>query len=482
VGWSKFATKAAITAESERRRRMLIRPRVAVVGGGISGLATAHHLRRTASDSLDITLYESNQRLGGKVHTRRLLDIPVDAGADTIGTRPPELRGLIDELGLADAVVAPGTSDNYLWSRGRLRSIPAGAPLGLSARPWRLLRSGLLSPAGLLRAGLDLMLPSTRFTADPSIGDVVRARFGDEVCERLLEPLLSAAYAGRIDELSARSTVPEIEALARSHRSLYLALLRQMRGRPATADAALTTLDGGLGRLIDALAGALTGCDVRTGATVSAVEHAGRGYRLRLERGPAHEVDAVVLAVPAYVAADLVQPIGPAMSGVLREVHYRDIATVTLAYPHHALTRQLDAAGFLVPPTDDRLLFSCTWLTAKWPPMGRHPVTLIRGLIGGNRDAGTSMSDEALARRVHEELVDAMGLAAPPVRALVSRWPRAIPQYAVGHQDRLDQIDSALSTLPRLYLTGAGYRGASLARCVAQAYRAARSVATELET
>jgi len=455
------------------------RPRVAVVGGGISGLATAHHLRRTALDSLEITLIEADERLGGKVHTRRLLDIPVEAGPDTIGVRPPQLRGLIDDLGLAGAVVAPGTSGSYLWSRGRLRRVPSGALLGLSGRPWPLLRSGLLSPLGVLRAGMDLLLPRTRLPVDPSVGDVVRARFGDQVCERLVEPMLAGAHSGRVDELSARSTVPEVEALARAHRSLYLALLRQ-RGGPAPSGPAFITLDGGLGRLIDALADALADCDLRLGTAVSAVERTGDGYRLRLDRGAPLEVDAVVLAVPAYVAADLLAAISPTLSSALRAVRYSDIATITLAYPHHAVTRPLDATGFLVPPAEGRLLLGCTWLPAKWPPLAGHAVVPIRCLIGGQGDTGASVSDEVLTHRVHEALVEAMGLAAPPVEAVVQRWPQGIPQYTVGHQERLDRIDSALAALPGLYLTGAAYRGASLARCVAQAQQTASSVAGAL--
>jgi oxygen-dependent protoporphyrinogen oxidase len=348
--------------------------------------------------------------------------------------------------------------------------------LGLSGRPWQMLRSGLLSPLGVLRAAMDLLLPRTRLPVDPSVGDVVRARFGDQVCERLVEPMLAGAYSGRVDELSARSTVPEVEALAREHRSLYLALLGQ-RGGPAPSGPAFTTLDGGLGRLIDALADALADCDLRLGTAVSAVERAGSGYRLRLDRGAPLEADAVVLAVPAYAAADMLAAVSPTISDALRGVRYSDIATVTLAYPRHAVTRPLDATGFLVPPAEGRLLVGCTWLPAKWPQLAGHAVTPIRCLIGRWDDAGAAMSDEVLTRRVHEALVEAMGLAAPPVEAVVQRWPRGIPQYTVGHQERLDRIDSALAALPGLYLTGAAYRGAGLARCVAQAQQTASSVA-----
>jgi oxygen-dependent protoporphyrinogen oxidase len=219
---------------------------------------------------------------------------------------------------------------------------------------------------------------------------------------------------------------------------------------------------------------------MRIGTGVNAVETFGGGYRLRLDRGEALVADGVVLAVPAFVAADLVEAINPAMSGVLRQVRYRDMATVTLAYPHHAIPRPLDATGFLVPPTEGRLLAGCTWLPAKWPQLSGYPVSPIRCLISGDRATDATVPDSVLTRRVHDELAAAMGLTAPPVSAVVARWPQAVPEYTVGHQDRLDTIDSALSAMPGLYLTGAGYRGASLARCVAQAYQTAWSVAAAL--
>jgi oxygen-dependent protoporphyrinogen oxidase len=426
-----------------------------------------------APDSLAVTLIEADQHLGGKVRTRPLLGIPVEAGPDTIGLHPAHLRSLIDDLGLGGAVVAPGTSGSYLWSRGRLRRIPSGAMLGLSGRPWPLLRSGLLSPLGVLRAGMDLLLPRRPLPADPSIGDVVRARFGDQVCERLVEPMLAGTHSGRIDELSAPVAVPEIDALARAHRSLYLALLRQ-RGGPVLSGPAFTTLDGGLGQLVAALAEALADCELQLGTAVRTVERAGAGYRLRLDRGAPLEVDAVVLAVPAYVAADLVAAISPTMRDALQGVPYSDIATITLAYPHDAVIRPLDATGFLVPPAEGRLLLGCTWLPAKWPQLAAYAVTPIRCLVGGG--AVVTDTDDVLISRVHRELVAAMGLAAPPIGGVVHRWPRGIPQYTVGHQRRLDQIDGALAALPGLYLTGAAYRGASLARCVAQAQQTASNI------
>jgi oxygen-dependent protoporphyrinogen oxidase len=404
------------------------------------------------------------------------MDVSVDTGPDTISARPPVLRGLIEDLGLADAVVTPGVSGSYLWSRGRLRRVPTGPLLGVSVSPWQLLRSQLLSPLGIVRAGLDLVLPRTRLAADPSVREVFHSRLGEQVCQRLVAPMLAGAYSGSIDQLSAHSVVSEFEALARNNRSLYLAMRRHATRKQGSGPM-FTTLQGGLGRLIDALRAELADCDVRLGTAVSMVEKTARGYLLGLGGDARLEADAVVIAAPAHAAAGMLDTLSPTIASALRSISYSDITTVTLAYPPDAINRPLDATGFLVPPVDGRLLQGCTWLSAKWPPLGGHPFTPIRCLLG---ERAASMSDQDLTRRVHEELVEAMGVTKAPLDAVITRWSRALPQYTLGHQSRLEGIDLALASLPGLYLTGAAYRGAGVAYCVAQAQQTANNVAANL--
>lgn len=457
-------------------------PRVAVVGGGVSGLATAYFLRhREGRARCEVTLIEADERLGGKILTRHAGGLPVDAGPDAFLAGSPPLRTLVTDLGLATSLVAPAVRGAYVWSRGQLRPLPPGAQFGLPERLLPLLRSGLLSPFGVLRASLDLVLPRRRWSGDPSVGELLRSRFGREVFERLVEPLLGGVHAGRADVLSAYSTVPQIDALRRRDRSLYLGLRRSRRRAGQSSGSPLQTVDGGLGRVVDALAEAIGDCDVRVGVAVTALHRVGERYRLELEPAASVDADAVVVATPAFAAADLVEPFSPAAAMGLREIPYVDVASVTLAYSPDAVTRPLDATGFLVPPAEGRLLVGCTWMSAKWPHLADRAVVLIRCLVGRYGDQRwMHLTDDDLVRQVHGELVRAMGLARAPRQAHVQRWPRALPQYTVGHRDRLERIDAGLRQVPGLRVTGAAYRGVGLAGCVAQAQQTADAVVADL--
>lgn len=456
--------------------------RVVVVGGGVSGLATAHFLTRGGADDLEVVLVESGDRLGGKVLTQRVAGHPVDAGPDALLVRLPAMRSLLEELGLTNAVVAPGGRGAFVWSRGRLRLLPPSTLFGVPEKLVPLLRSGLLSPAGVARAGLDLVLPRRREVVgeDPSVGELLRPRFGSQVFDRLVDPLLGGVHAGRADSLSARSTVPEVGALARDNRSIYLGA-RGRRQHPATPGPALVTLDGGLTRLVESLAATLDGEDVRLGVEVTDLQRHGGGYLLQLAGAGELAADALVLATPAYVTAGLIAKVAPKAAAAAAEVPYADVASVTLVYPREALTRDLDGTGFLVPPEEGLLLVGCSWLPTKWPHLADPSCVLIRGMVGRYGDRRfLAMDDEELVARVHAELVLTMGVRAAPREAHVQRWPRAMPQYTVGHQGRLDRLDRALDPVPGLHVTGAAYRGVGLASCVVQAERTARDLLVRL--
>jgi oxygen-dependent protoporphyrinogen oxidase len=456
--------------------------RVVVVGGGVSGLATAYFLGRAGGPDLDVVLVEVADRLGGKVSTQQIAGHLVDTGPDALLARAPTMRSLLEELGLADAMVAPGASGAHVWSRGRLRPLPPSTLFGIPKKLLPLLRSGLLSPLGIARAALDLALPRRRVTDDEdlSVGELVRPRFGSQVFDRLVDPLLGGIHAGKADLLSARSTVPEIDALARRSRSIYLGA-RSQRRRSTPAGPALVTLDGGLIRLIDALATGLDGCDVRLGVQAEALRPNGDGYLLQLADGSELAADAVVLATPAFVTAGLLAQIATDAATAAAEVPYAGVASVTLVYPREALTRDLDGTGFLVPPEEGLLLVGCSWLPAKWPHLADPSTVLIRGMVGRYGDQRfVAMDDKELGTRVHDDLVRTMGMGAVPTEAHVQRWPRAMPQYTVGHQGRLDRIDKALDQLPGLYVTGAAYGGVGVASCVGQAERTARDLLARL--
>jgi protoporphyrinogen/coproporphyrinogen III oxidase len=467
---------------------MQARPRIVVVGGGISGLATAHAIHRRLGAEVQLTVLEGGSRLGGKVANEQFAGHVVDTGPDALLVRVPAMAALLKHLGLSDQMVAPAALGAHVWSRGRLRRLPAGTMFGVPDRLVPLLRSRLLSPMGIARAGLDLVLPRSRHVGqdpqDPSIADLVAPRLGSQVFDRLVEPLLGGVHAGRAAELSARSTVPEIAALARKNRSLYLGLRRLRRNAPpASGGPVLVTLAGGLVRLVEALTAGLGEADLRVDSTVRLVTRDGSGYRVELMDGESIAADAVVLCTPAFVTAQLLADLAPDATTILEQVPYVDVATIWLAYPRSAVGRALDGTGFLVPPEEGKLMVGCTWSSAKWPPLADDTLVLIRGMVGRRGDQRwLSMDDETLVRGVHDEIVESMGVTASPVHQSIQRWPQAMPQYLVGHKDRLDALDAALRELPGIYLTGAAYRGVGIASCVADAARVAEAVAQHIAT
>jgi protoporphyrinogen/coproporphyrinogen III oxidase len=462
---------------------MQTQPKVVVVGGGMSGLATAHFIHRSLGEGVQITLVEAGPQLGGKVATQEFGSHLVDTGPDALLMRVPAMATLLKDLGFNDQLVAPVSLGAHVWSRGRLRRLPTGTLFGVPDRLVPLVKSQLLSPMGLARAALDLVLPRNRsLSDDPSIADLVAPRLGSQVFDRLVEPLLGGVHAGRAAELSARSTVPEIASLARKNRSLYLGLRRlRHHAAPSSGGPVLITLAGGLVRLIDALAAQLGKADVRLSTTVSHLAREGAGYRVALSDGQNIAADAVVLATPAFVSSSLLADVAPDVATVLDEIPYVDVATIWLAYPPSAMGRPLDGTGFLVPPEEGKLLVGCTWSSAKWPHLHDDNLVLIRCMVGRRGDTRwLGMDDDALVRGVHDELAEAMGLTSGPIHQSIQRWPNGMPQYVVGHQKRLDAVEAALGDLPGLYLTGAAFRGVGLASCVADAERTSQKVAAVL--
>ena len=438
--------------------------RVAVVGGGVTGLATAYYLRRAG---MTVTVVEAGDRLGGKIQTLELAGVPVEAGPDTFLARVPWAVDLCRELGLGGELVEPATGKAFLWTGGRLKPLPERHVLGVPTALRPLIRSGVLTPAGVARACLDLVLPRTSYGPDPSVSDVVRRRMGRQALERLVEPLVGGINAGRADTLSLAATArPIAEGAARS-RSLVLGLrgAKQGPGGPV-----FLGLAGGLGRLVDRLAEEVD--DVRLGTPVEEVVPHDGGYTLR---GPDIEADAVVVTVPSFAAAGMLASLSPAAAKLMAEIRHASVVTATMAYPPAAVPRPLEGAGMLVPRVEGRLVTACTWSTSKWPALAAGGMVLLRASAGRDGDErAMELPDAEIVRRLHDELAPVLDLQDRPEASLVSRWPRGFPQYDVGHHARVDAIEAALSTdAPGVFVAGAAYRGLGIAACVEQARRAA---------
>jgi oxygen-dependent protoporphyrinogen oxidase len=461
---------------------------VAIVGGGIAGLAAAYFLRDLGAE---VTVLEGSPRVGGKLAVSEVAGIAVDAGAEALLARRPEGIGLIRALGLAGELVYPGTTAASIWTRGQFRSLPRRQFMGVPADFGELEQSQILSPAGLDRARQDADRPATPRAGDVPVAEYVGARFGAEVVDRLVEPLLGGVYAGRAEQLSFEATLPGLAAESGRHRSLAAAaaaVLGPVIPREAGADLpspVFATLAGGLGELPETLAGAC-GATVRTQATVRGLARTPDGWRLTA--GPAiapeyHEADAVILALPARPASRLLQPVAGAgaAAAALAEIEYASMAIVTLAYPPAAFPQDITGSGYLVPAVDNRAVKAVTFSTIKWPHLagGLHVIRCSVGRIGD--EAVLQRDDADLVALAAADLAAATGVAGPPADTRVTRWGGGLPQYAVGHLDRVGRIRAAIAAQPGLAVCGAAYDGIGIPACIASARLAADQVAAYLE-
>ena len=457
------------------------RPHVVVVGGGITGLATAWFLR----DSARVTVLEADGRLGGKIRTSSLGGVPVEEGPDTFLARVPHASALAAALDVE--TVQPASGKAFIWTRGKLRRLPEGQVLGVPVELGSLLRSGALPPAAVARAGLDLVLPRRRpgLSADPSVTEVIGARMGQGVVDRLVEPLVGGINAGRADDLSLAATAPQLAEAAAGSRSLILGLRRRRSTPSSTTGPLFLGVVGGLGRLVDRLVAALAeaGVAVCTDTAVTTVEPVGDGgYRVRTADGMALMAAAVVVTVPAFAAAPMVRGAAPAVAADLERIRYASVAVSTLAYRPEDVASRLDGAGFLVPRVERKLMTACTWSTSKWPALAESGLVLVRVSAGrSGDDRFADLADDELVDQLQRELSAAIGVRRPPVTSLVSRWPRGFPQYQPGHQRRVDRIEAGLANaLPGVVVAGAAYRGLGIAACVRQAEEAAAAASAYL--
>ena len=476
-------------------------PHVVIVGGGISGLAAAFFLR---DEAVRVTVLEGSPRLGGKLSVSEIGGIAVDEGAEALLVTRPEGIGLIAEAGLSDQRTVPGPTSSALWTLGALRPLPRRQFMGVPSDMTELARSGVMSAEGVARASQDLELPPTARVGDVPVAKYVGARLGEEVVDRLVDPLLGGVYAGRSAELSFEATLPALAAASRKHRSLAEAAgsllppappgLAQAAGTRA-GGSVFTTLAGGLGTLPAYLAKA-SGAEVRTGAMVRELAPAGSGWRLIAGSAAAPEqidADAVILAIPARPASRLLADVPGVSAAVtaLGGIAYASMAIVTLAYPRSAFPdpglAALGWSGYLVPAVDGRAVKATTFSTVKWPHLtgatapGSEPMEIIRCSVGRiGEEALLQRADDELAAVAAAELAEAAGVRGGPAATRVTRWGGALPQYTVGHLDRVATTRATVAAQPGLAVCGAAYDGVGIPACVSTARTAASEVITFL--
>ena len=451
--------------------------RAVVVGGGIAGLATAYRISR-GTDAPEVVVLEAEDAPGGKVRSTVVGGIELEAGPDSLLARKPWAVELCRELGLGEDLVAPAPVATHVYTDEGLLRFPAG-PFGISTDPVELLRWPGMSYAGKVRAGGDLVLPRRREVGDEALGTLLRRRIGDEATETLVAPLLGGLFAGDIDRLSVLATFPELAAWEREHGSLVRGARAQAKGAAARrapgagVPPMFLRLRGGLRRMTDALGSALGAERLRLGTAVAEVERDGAGYVVRTDREEI-AADAVVFATPAYVTAGLARALAPEAVEVLEAIPYVSTAVVLIVYAEGTAGRLPQSSGF-VAPRGRLAVTAATLVSRKWPDPSFGDRAVVRCFIGAwGMESSLGAADDELIHRVGGQLADVFGLPPEPKAAEVVRWPRAMPQYEVGHLERVAAIESALP--PGAFVVGQAFRGAGIPDCVRQANEVAERV------
>ncbi|MET9498101.1 protoporphyrinogen oxidase [Streptomyces sp. NPDC006552] len=477
--------------------------KILVIGGGIAGLAAAYRLLASAGpdERVEVTVLEASDRLGGKLRAGEIAGVRVDLGAESMLARRPEAVGLAREVGLAERLEPPSTATASLWTRSVLHPMPKGHVMGVPGTADAL--AGVLSDEGLKRVEQEADLPPVELGEDVAVGEFVAARLGREVVDRLVEPLLGGVYAGDAYRISLRSAVPQLFEEARRHTSLTAAV-RAIQARTAQHQQpgpVFMGIKGGIGTLPAAVADAvrarggtiLTGeraitlrarggteaprrTDARpSGRSVPAPAAPEPVWRVVTEQGRTCTADQVVIALPAPAAASLLRTASPLASQELRGIDYASMALITMAF-RTSEARLPEGSGFLVPPVDGHTIKAATFASHKWGWIGADDPDLrvVRTSVGRYGDEKDLARDDAdLVDAARHDLRAATGHSAAPVAAHVTRWQDGLPQYPVGHADRVARVREHLTHLPGLTVCGAAYDGVGIPACIASAYAAA---------
>ncbi len=453
---------------------------VVVIGGGIAGLTTALTVLADSPIPVTVTVLEASQRVGGLIQTSPFASLDaVDEGADAFLTRVPWASQLASELGLGAAITAPTGAHAYIWHNG-MHTIPSDVLMGVPAKIRSFATSSLISPIGKLRAAIEPLLPAT--TDDDSIGHFIRQRFGREIHERLVDPLVGSIYAADTDNFSM-AAVPQIAALTASRS----ALLAAGKTRKAAAQAPASPIFGvplrGMGALIETLSQRFTslGGKVELGSRVSHVQRTSSGYNIESARGN-YNADAIVVASPAMHSAPFMKSLDARASELLALWHHASVVLITLAIPSQQWPSHLTGSGYLVPKPDQRWVTAASFGSNKWahwrPADGSM---IVRVSLGRDGLEVMHFDDEKLINLALADMKLHLGVDLSPSEIRVSRWEHSFPQYRPHHFAKLAEIEHSLSvSAPGVFFAGASYRGIGIPACVQQARSAGESVALHL--
>lgn len=453
---------------------------IVIVGGGIAGLSAAYYAKKYAPET-QVTLLEAGDHWGGKITTDRVSfddgDFIIEGGPDTFLATKPWAVSLCRELGLADRLhgTNPKNKNTFVLHKNKLQPLPDGLAMMIPTNISSILKSQLVSWPGKVRMGLDFLLPSQNGQHDESLGNFVSRRLGREAYENLIEPLMSGIYAGDGNQLSLRSTFPYLHDLEHKYGSLARGALKMrqqmaVRGQSTQGSrSAFLTPTTGLAEIVEKLVESLKSkVDLRLNAPVQMLERPNVGtWNVTLGTGETLQADSVILATPAPVSGFLLASFEPELASVLQSIPYASTATVTLAYRQNDLSRPLDGYGYVIPRREERRALACTWTSTKFPHRAPEGYALIRVFVGrAGQESDIPWNEAGLLDLAREELELTLDITAEPLVKRVFIWENAMPQYNLGHPEKLAKIDSALEKYPGLALAGNGYRGIGIPDCI----------------
>ncbi len=465
--------------QSSTGQEALHMEKVVIIGGGITGLTAIYRLQQEIKAkglAIDTVLIEAAGHLGGKIQTVHRDGFTIERGPDSFLERKVSAGRLAQELGLGEQLVNNTAGKSYVLVNNKLHGIPEGSMMGIPTQITPFLVSGLFSPVGKLRAGFDFILPRSKQTEDQSLGAFFRRRLGNEVVENLIEPLLSGIYAGDIDKMSLMSTFPQFYQVEQKYRSIVLGMKTIAPKKPSGTKGIFQTLTGGLGTLVEALESRLQPGTVLKGTRVERITKNGEQYRVLLSNGKEIEASAIIVAASHKMLPNLLPQYNEFRQ--FKAIPSTTVANVALAFPTAAIKRDINGTGFVVSRNSDFSITACTWTHKKWPHTTPEGKVLLRCYVGkpGDEDIVTK-PDKELTDIVLQDLEKTMDIDQKPEFAVVSRWQEAMPQYTVGHKQRLQKINEFMSKeLPGVYLAGSSYGGAGLPDCIDQGEQAAAHV------
>lgn len=466
--------------------------RVIIIGGGVAGLAAAYYAQkfsRASEEGVEVALFEAQPDWGGKIKTERIADFVIEGGPDTFLATKPWAVDLCRELGIADRLhgTNPHVKSTYVLHRDSLHPLPEGLMMMIPTRFGPIMQTRLLSWGAKARMGMDFLIPALPVNGDESLGAFVTRRLGRQAYDNLIEPLMSGIYAGNGDLLSLQATFPQLRELELEYGGLgrgALAVRRKYRSKQTekptqNSRSMFLTPETGLAEIVEALIAQLKlwGTDLRCGMMAERVERTESGYCVLFSDRSRHACEGLILAIPPFASGELLRGLDPALSLELDAIPYASTATISLAYRKQDLPRPLDGYGYVIPSRAGRKALACTWTSTKFPHRAPQEFALLRVFAGrAGQEDEISWDESDLLDLAKEEGRATLRITAEPVLSRVFRWEKAMPQYNLGHPQRLKNIDRAVENLLGLALAGNGYRGIGIPDCINSGKIAAQRV------